>query len=191
MKLLPAPWRICVGGNMLKDNTENKSLCWVAAYLSGHNIFVQMRINSSAPSEKKLQYKVVISNVVTIRPVGCQEKKRKEKAEGKSWTKWLQQPRTQNKSPESDWPWHSLSLYKIFSKAEELGITPQSNVTTIPPCVHKISTFSFPSSRWNHIFLTGEAQIQDSSSIYSQKELKGWVDITFLLFAKKWEGQWV
>lgn len=37
---------------------------------------------------------------------------------------------------------------------------------------------------WSHIFLIGKAHIQDSSGSYSQKELKDWVDIVFLLFAR-------
>ena len=58
------------------------------------------------------------------------EKKKKKEEEEKPQQKWLLQSRTQNKFPESDWPWLRLSLYKIFSKAEELGIMPQSKVTT-------------------------------------------------------------
>lgn len=48
-----------------------------------------MKINSSAPSEKKLQYKVVMRNIVTIRPAGCKEKKKKEEEEGKTSTKMI------------------------------------------------------------------------------------------------------
>lgn len=65
----PTSWTL-TGGSTVKDDTENNSQCGAAAYLSGHNIFIQIRINSSVPSEKKLQYKVIIRNVVTIGPVG-------------------------------------------------------------------------------------------------------------------------
>ena len=38
-----------------------------------------MKINSSAPSQKKLQYKVVMRNIVTIRPAGSKEKKKRRR----------------------------------------------------------------------------------------------------------------
>lgn len=73
-----------LGGSVLEGawwraTLKNNSVCWVAAYLSGHNIFIQIKINSSAPSEKKLQYKVAMRNIVTIRPAGCKEKKKRRR----------------------------------------------------------------------------------------------------------------
>lgn len=112
-----------------------------------------------------------------------QGKEKKKKKKEKPEQKWLQQSRTQNKIPESDWPWLRLSLYKIFSKAEDLGITPQSKVTT--SSIYNIPIFSFPNSRWSHIFPIREAQIQDSSGFYPQKELKDRVDISILAVCQK------
>lgn len=104
-EISPAPWRICVGGSMVKDDTENDRVCWVAAYLSGHNLFIQMKINSSAPSQKKLQYKVVMRNIVTIRPAGCKEKK-KRRRKRKNLNK---NDYTVRDSKQDPWKWLTLT----------------------------------------------------------------------------------
>lgn len=42
----PTPWWICVVGIRAKDNPKNNTLHRATAYLSGHTIFIQMRVNS-------------------------------------------------------------------------------------------------------------------------------------------------
>lgn len=49
-------WWICVVGITAKDNPKNNTLHKATAYLSGHTIFIQMRVNSLAPSKKKSWY---------------------------------------------------------------------------------------------------------------------------------------